>query len=152
MPLILKGTENLVQCKLLLKKFSLTFETVLLLKVSKELKFLASGNVNCETKAMEFYNLLETTLVNQNLPKQFQTNGDRTHKHPINPSGNAEINMALFEDKRHKADYISLQLAFMQDLTNTSLKLKDPSIGKDKNGYLFRELKRINEWVDTNIR
>ena len=101
---------------------------------------------------MEFYNLLETTLVNQSLPKQFQTNGDRTHKFSIPHSGPAEINMALFEDKRHKADYISIQLAFMQDLTNTSLKLKDPSIGKDKNGYLFRELKRINEWIETNIR
>lgn len=49
--------------------------------------------------------------------------------------------MALFEDKRHKADYISLQLQFMNDLTNLSLRLKDPSVvGKDKNSYLFKQL------------
>ena len=63
-----------------------------------------------------------------------------------------EINMAIFEDKRHKADYISHQLAFMSDLTNLSLKLKDPKIGKDKNNFLFRELKRINSWIDTQVR
>ena len=60
--------------------------------------------------------------------------------------------MAIFEDKRHKADYISHQLAFMSDLTNLSLKLKDPKIGKDKNNFLFRELKRINNWIDTQVR
>ena len=60
--------------------------------------------------------------------------------------------MAVFEDKRHKADYISLQLAFMTDLTNLSLKLKDPRIGKDKGNFLFRELRRINEWVEQNVR
>ena len=40
----------------------------------------------------------------------------------------------------------------MSDLTNLSLRLKDPKIGKDKNNFLFRELKRINEWVETNVR
>ena len=60
--------------------------------------------------------------------------------------------MAVFEDKRHKADYISLQLAFMSNLTNLSLKLKDPKLGKDKNNYLFRELRCINNWIDTDIR
>jgi len=61
--------------------------------------------------------------------------------------------MAVFEDKRHKADYISLQLAFMSDLTNLSLKLKDPKVvAKDKNNFLFKELKRINEWIDSNVR
>lgn len=63
-----------------------------------------------------------------------------------------EVNMAVFEDKKHKADYISLQLAFMSDLTSLSLKLKDPKIGKDKTNYLFRELRRINGWIDTEVR
>lgn len=58
----------------------------------------------------------------------------------------------MYEDKRHKADYISLQLAFMNDLTNLSLRLKDPRIGKEKNNYLFKELKRINDWVETSVR
>ena len=61
--------------------------------------------------------------------------------------GGPELNLALFEDKRHKADYISLQLAFMSDLTNLSLRLKDPKLGKDKSNFLFRELKRINDWI-----
>ena len=58
----------------------------------------------------------------------------------------------MYEDKRHKADYISLQLAFMNDLMNLSLRLKDPRIGKEKNNYLFKELKRINDWVETSVR
>ena len=40
----------------------------------------------------------------------------------------------------------------MSDLTALSLKLKDPKIGKDKNNYLYRELKRINEWIEQNVR
>ena len=65
-----------------------------------------------------------------------------------------ELNLAIFEDKRHKADCISLQLAFMSDLTALSLRLKDPKImiGKDKNNYLFKELRKVNEWIDTNVR
>ena len=62
------------------------------------------------------------------------------------------VNLAVYEDKRHKADYISLQLQFMSDLTALSLKLKDPKLGKDKNHYLFMELKRINTWIETNVR
>jgi len=53
---------------------------------------------------------------------------------------NEELNMAIYEDKRHKADYISLQLQFMNDLTDLSLRLKDPSIGKDKTSFLFKNL------------
>ena len=61
--------------------------------------------------------------------------------------------MAVFEDKRHKADYISLQLAFMSDLMNLSLRLKDPKVViKDKGNYLFKELRRINEWIENNVR
>ncbi len=40
----------------------------------------------------------------------------------------------------------------MSDLTQLSLKLKDPKIGKDKNHYLFKELKRINEWIESNVK
>jgi len=37
----------------------------------------------------------------------------------------------------------------MSDLTSLSLKLKDPKLGKDKTNYLFKELRRINDWIDT---
>ena len=74
------------------------------------------------------------------MPKQFQTKGATI-------IGGGELNMAVFEDKRHKADYISLQLQFMNDLTDLSLRLKDPSIGKDKKSYLFKQLQRINNWI-----
>lgn len=40
----------------------------------------------------------------------------------------------------------------MSDLTHLSLRLKDPSIGKDKDNFLFKELKRINEWIEHNVR
>lgn len=89
--------------------------------------------------------MLESTLVNQNLPKQFQTNTKSL-------LGGGELNLAMYEDKRHKADYISLQLAFMNDLTNLSLRLKDPRTGKDKDNFLFKELRRINDWIDANVR
>ena len=52
-------------------------------------------------KAEEFHNLLESTLVNQNLPKQFQTNSKSL-------MGGGELNLAIYEDKRHKVDYIYL--------------------------------------------
>ena len=40
----------------------------------------------------------------------------------------------------------------MTDLTNLSLRLKDKSLGKDKGNFLFRELKRINEWIEQYVR
>lgn len=40
----------------------------------------------------------------------------------------------------------------MSDLTALSLKLKDPKLGREKNNYLFKELKRINEWIEKNVR
>ena len=30
--------------------------------------------------------------------------------------------------------------------------MKDPKLGKDKNNYLFRELRRINDWIETQVR
>ena len=40
----------------------------------------------------------------------------------------------------------------MSDLTALSLKLKDPKLGKEKNNYLFRELKRLNHVIESEVR
>jgi len=40
----------------------------------------------------------------------------------------------------------------MNDLTNLSLRLKEPLLGKDKNNFLFMELKRINSWIEQSVR
>ena len=40
----------------------------------------------------------------------------------------------------------------MNELKNLSLNLKDPRIVKDKNNFLFRELKRLNGWIEDQVR
>ena len=60
--------------------------------------------------------------------------------------------MAVYRDKLYKADYISLQIQYMNELTKLSLSLKDPKIGKDKQNYLFKELRRLNGWIDKSVR
>lgn len=75
---------------------------------SAECKYLQRAN--------NFYNLLEQALVNQSLPKQFQTEAPKL------------LEMSEYIDKRFKADYIAFQLSFMNDLRKLSLDLKDPQI------------------------
>ena len=59
------------------------------------------------TIAMDFYNQLEGTLVNQNLPKHYQCRSLYT---AASPKETGEINLAVYKDKLFKADYISLQV------------------------------------------
>ena len=33
-----------------------------------------------------------------------------------------------------------------------SLSIKDPKVNRDKDNYLFRELKRLNDWIDKAVR
>ena len=40
----------------------------------------------------------------------------------------------------------------MNDLTDLSLRLKDPSIGKDKSSYLFKQLQNFNLWIKERVR
>ena len=65
---------------------------------------------------------------------------------------NSEINLSVYKDKLFKADYISLQIQYMNELKNLSLNLKDPRIVKDKNNFLYRELKRLNAWIEATVR
>ena len=62
------------------------------------------------------------------------------------------LNLAVYKDKLYKADYISLQIHYMNELKNLSLNLKDPRITKEKNHFLYRELKRLNAWIETSVR
>ena len=40
----------------------------------------------------------------------------------------------------------------MNELKNLSLNLKDPRIVREKHNFLFRELKRLNEWIEKSVR
>ena len=62
------------------------------------------------------------------------------------------MNLSVFKDKLYKADYISLQIHYMNELKNLSLCLKDPRLAKEKNNFLFRELKRLNTWIESVVR
>ena len=65
--------------------------------------------------------------------------------------------LELFEyiDKRFKADYISLQLHYMNELRQLSLDLKDPQVklqpvGQDK--LLHKKLSELNQWIEIDVR
>ena len=102
-------------------------------------------------QAMDLYNQLEGTLVNQNLPKHYQ---GRHYGGAYNQvvSGGNDLNLAVYKDKLYKADYIGLQIHYMNELKNLSLNLKDPRVTKEKNNFLYRELKRLNAWIETCVR
>ena len=40
----------------------------------------------------------------------------------------------------------------MNELKQLSLNLKDPRLTTEKNHFLFRELKRLNEWIENAVR
>ena len=63
-----------------------------------------------------------------------------------------EMNLAVYKDKLYKADYISLQIHFFGELRRLSLNLKDPQIAKEQDNYLYRELKRLNSWIQLAVR
>ena len=102
------------------------------------------------TQAMDFYNQLEGTLVNQNLPKHYQGRSLGSGFNRVKES--SELNLAVYKDKLFKADYISLQIQYMSELKNLSVNLKDPRINRDKHNFLYRELKRMNQWIEDNVR
>ena len=83
------------------------------------------------------------------MPKHYQGRNNG-HTRVIRESG--DLNLAVYKDKLFKADYISLQVQYINELKQLSLNLKDPRINRDKNNYLFRELKRLNEWIETSVR
>ena len=83
------------------------------------------------------------------MPKHYQCRSLYT---AASPKETGEINLAVYKDKLFKADYISLQVQYMNELKHLSLNLKDPRLTTDKSHFLFRELKRLNEWIVQNVR
>lgn len=58
-------------------------------------------------------------------------------------------------DKKFKADYISLQLDYLQQLKQLSLELKDPQIKLQPHGqdrHLHKRLTELNTWIDEHVR
>jgi hypothetical protein len=62
---------------------------------------------------------MEGALVNSELPKSFRSYSDKPSD---KKDAKVKVNELVdFHDKRYKADYISLQLHLMNDLTQLSL-------------------------------
>ena len=52
----------------------------------------------------------------------------------------------------YKSEYIELQIQYISELTKLSLNIKELVIGKDKQNYLFKELIKLNEWLEKTVR
>ncbi|TNV84322.1 hypothetical protein FGO68_gene10884 [Halteria grandinella] len=88
---------------------------------------------------MDFYNEMEQSLVNGEIPKKYGVDIAK------------EFNFDEFNDKKYKADYLSLQIKFFDQLKYLSIKLKNlPLI--DRMNHLKRKLEEINEWIKSNVR
>jgi hypothetical protein len=59
--------------------------------------------------------------------------------------------MQQFQAKKYKAEYLQLQQAFITDLRNMSIDLKQVASPK-RFDHLMVELNRVNNWIQTNIR
>ncbi len=56
-----------------------------------------------------------------------------------------------FMDKKFKADYLSLQMKFLDFLKNITLRLKELPI-EERSTILFKKLSFINNWMDKHVR
>lgn len=56
-----------------------------------------------------------------------------------------------FCDKKYKADYLSLQIKFVDQLKYLSIKLKNLALNERQN-HLKRKLEEINSWVLNSVR
>jgi hypothetical protein len=62
-----------------------------------------------------------------------------------------EFDFDEFNDKKFKADYLSLQIKFFDQLKYLSIKLKELPL-KDRQAFLTKKLEEINEWIKNNVR
>eukprot|EP00347_Sterkiella_histriomuscorum_P005051 403358089 len=93
-----------------------------------------------QDKSMDFYSTIEQTLVNGDIPQRYILN--------------KTIPLKRFEDycdKKHKADYLTLQVKFVDQLKYLSTKLKTLN-PQDRTLYLKKRLSEINEWINTDVR
>lgn len=74
---------------------------------------------------MNFFNQLECTMVNGEIPYKYQTNKQKTIKGNKSYSLNLSIDLEEYEDKRFKADYLTLQIKFVDKLKYLSIELKN---------------------------
>ncbi len=56
-----------------------------------------------------------------------------------------------YNDKKYKADYLALQIKFMDKLKYLSLRLKTYPLG-DRKAILKSSLSEINEWIEKTVR
>ncbi len=86
---------------------------------------------------MEFYNDMEYSLVNGELPKKLRQQ--------------RQGHEGDFQDKRFKAEYLSLQIKFFDQLKFLSVKLKTISI-PERLCHLRRKLEEVNAWIQNMVR
>lgn len=98
--------------------------------------FSEDNGATYQENAMGFYDEMEQSLVNGELPK----------KHRLQARVDGD-----FEDKRYKADYLRLQIHFFDQLKYLSIKLKSIAI-PERLGHLRRKLEEINQWIEGDVR
>lgn len=59
-----------------------------------------------------------------------------------------EFNFDEFNDKKYKADYLSLQIKFFDQLKYLSIKLKNIAL-TERVAHLKKKLGETNEWIKT---
>lgn len=99
-------------------------------------------NSTIADKAAEISNLLESTIVNNDVPSRYKT---RT------PPKDAVIDQSIFFDKIHRDRYKNEQLRCLDILKNLSLKLKTIDI-EDRNEVLQKKLRDLNRWIHNDLR
>ena len=102
-----------------------------------------------QERAMDFYNEMEQSLVNGELPKKYGSDrggvvsfGKNSH------SLQHDVDLEEFCDKRYKSDYLGLQIKFFDQLKYLSIKLKTIAV-PERLGHLRRKLEEINTWIES---
>jgi hypothetical protein len=89
---------------------------------------------------MDFYNLLESTLVNGDIPLKYLKNKNVKQKKDEE-----------YKDKKFKADYLALQIKFVDDLKYLSLNLKKYQLS-DRMPILLKKLTELNVFIEERVR
>ena len=93
-----------------------------------------------QDKAMDFYNQLESTLVNGDIPLKYL----KKKTQPVKK-------LEEYCDKKFKADYLALQIKYVDELKYTSLKLKSYAQSERLN-HLTKRLAELNVFLDDRVR
>ena len=93
-------------------------------------------------RAGELSNLIETVIVNSDVPASFKTHTD---------DDDVLLDKNKYMDKIHRDKYKNEQLKFFETLKNTSVKIKNIEVEKRKPA-LQNKLRELNRWIIKDLR